>query len=693
MHKLIVGQNDLKSTFPSLIKEWDYKKNGLLLPEMVTYGSKKKVWWKCKKCGYSWEAEIQNRTKAKPTGCPYCANRIREKLPNKLTKEWHPTLNGSLLPTDVSPSSSKRVWWKCDKGHEWKMTVVARYKGSNCPYCDGKYLSTGNPELAQEWHPTNNGVLSPNDVRISSKQKVWWLGKCGHEWQAAIGDRSIKKAGCPYCSGNKVLIGFNDLSTVNPLLASEWHPIKNGDKTPEMFTSSSTHMAWWKGECGHEWRATIASRNSGIGCPECTKRQRTSFPEQALYYYLKQVFPNTINSYKDIFANRMELDVFIPTKNVAIEYDGVYWHGNDSSLRKEAEKYEICKKNSIRLIRVREDDNTGNSTNCDIAIGIRKSPAFSQIDDMIHDVLRIIEIDQNSIDIDSERDKNVIQKGYISTLKEQSLLNTFPDIAKEWNIMRNDSLTPDMFKPHSTEIVWWICDKGHEWKASISQRSSGNNCPYCSGKKVLQGFNDLETVEPDLALEWHPTKNDLSPKDVTKGSGKKVWWLGKCGHEWEARVSDRAIKESKCPYCQRKKLLVGFNDLSTVNPLLASEWHPLNNEHLLPSEVMPTSKKRVWWLGKCGHEWEATISDRNNGNGCPFCSGHRVLKGFNDLLSQKPSDAEDWDYEKNKEIEPFSIAAKSGRKVWWKCKKCGFEWETSPHDKKACPNCNSCKTL
>ena len=139
---------------------------------------------------------------------------------------------------------------------------------------------------------------------------------------------------------------------------------------------------------------------------------------------------------------------------------------------------------------------------------------------------------------------------------------------------------------------------------------------------MLQGFNDLETVEPDLALEWHPTKNDLSPKDVTKGSGKKVWWLG-----------------------------------------------------------------------KCGHEWEATISDRNNGNGCPFCSGHRVLKGFNDLLSQKPSDAEDWDYEKNKEIEPFSIAAKSGRKVWWKCKKCGFEWETSPHDKKACPNCNSCKTL
>ena len=56
---------------------------------------------------------------------------------------------------------------------------------------------------------------------------------------------------------------------------------------------------------------------------------------------------------------------------------------------------------------------------------------------------------------------------------------------------------------------------------------------------------------------------------------------------------------------------------------------------------------------------------------------------------------EEWDYEKNNKlnIDPTVLGEASHTKAWWKCKKCGFEWETSPHDKKACPNCNSCKTL
>ena len=293
MAKLIPGINDIETLYPDLIKEWDYKKNGDLVPQMFTAGSKKKVWWVCRKCNFEWLATIQNRTKDKPTGCPKCPKkRKRAPLSETLMKEWHSTRNLPLMPQDVGPRSSVSVWWKCEKGHEWRMTIVTRSKGSGCPYCAKKYLSTGNKELANEWHPTKNVPLTPADVRVSSKAKVWWLGSCGHEWIASISDRSIKGAGCPYCSGNKVLVGFNDLATVNPSLASEWDLSKNGDLTPEMFTASSTHKAWWKGPCGHEWRAQIASRNTGIGCPICTKQQRSSFPEQTLFYYLQQLYPD-----------------------------------------------------------------------------------------------------------------------------------------------------------------------------------------------------------------------------------------------------------------------------------------------------------------------------------------------------------------------------------------------------------------
>ena len=111
--------------------------------------------------------------------------------------------------------------------------------------------------------------------------------------------------------------------------------------------------------------------------------------------------------------------------------------------------------------------------------------------------------------------------------------------------------------------------------------------------------NSLGKTYPELASEWHPTMNGkLTPEDITFGSGKKVWWLGKCGHEWEARINNRVYKSQDCPYCAGRKVLVGFNDLCTTHPELAKEWHPTKNGDLLPQEVTAASKKNIWWLGK-----------------------------------------------------------------------------------------------
>ena len=139
------------------------------------------------------------------------------------------------------------------------------------------------------------------------------------------------------------------------------------------------------------------------------------------------------------------------------------------------------------------------------------------------------------------------------TEKEISLLATNPELAKEWNYEKNGSLKPEHVLANSMKKVWWKCEKGHEWQASINNRNKDVGCPYCSGRKVLKGFNDLATKNPKLASEWNYEKNGcLKPEDFTVGSGKKVWWICDKGHEWQARIDGRSHGNG-CPYCSGRK--------------------------------------------------------------------------------------------------------------------------------------------
>jgi hypothetical protein len=164
----------------------------------------------------------------------------------------------------------------------------------------------------------------------------------------------------------KLIKGVNDLATLRPDLALQWHPTKNGDKTPEMFSKGSREKICWVCPLGHEWFATINSRSQGNGCPFCSGR-------------------NVIKSVNDL-----------------------------------------------------------------------------------------------------------------ATLS--------PDLISQWHPTKNGDLTPDKVTAHSGQKAWWVCPLGHEWEATIASRSNGGGCPICAGKQVLVGYNDLATVNPELASQWHPTK-------------------------------------------------------------------------------------------------------------------------------------------------------------------------------------------
>ncbi len=107
---------------------------------------------------------------------------------------------------------------------------------------------------------------------------------------------------------------------------------------------------------------------------------------------------------------------------------------------------------------------------------------------------------------------------------------------------------------HSGKKVWWKCSKGHEWQATVTHRSNGTGCPICANRQVLIGYNDFQTLYPDLAKEWNYDKNgERMPTDITSCSQKKVWWRCKNGHEWEARVFNRTLHGSGCPICFANK--------------------------------------------------------------------------------------------------------------------------------------------
>ena len=144
---------------------------------------------------------------------------------------------------------------------------------------------------------------------------------------------------------------------------------------------------------------------------------------------------------------------------------------------------------------------------------------------------------------------------------------------------------------------------------------------------------------PDLVSQWSP-KNTQSPDKVSCGSHLKVWWVCTKGHEWEAVVKNRALLGSNCPYCEHRAILKGYNDLATLNPELAKSWSPKNSKK--PSEYAISSNTEVWWVCENGHEWKARVADRAEGHGCPYCAGHRVWKGYNDLATTHPKLIPEW---------------------------------------------------
>lgn len=272
-----------------------------------------------------------------------------------------------------------------------------------------KLVANHSSKVIEEWHTDQNGSLSLNDLGFNSKRKVWWICSEGHVWQAKVESRN-RGTGCPICKVYKATME-NCLATVKPEISKEWDPEKNQGITPYDVAVYSKKRIWWICKNGHEWQVSVYIRSRGASCPKCYRCER----------------------------------------------------------------------------------------------------------------------------------------------KQKYVIHEHPELIKQWHPIKNDVQLKTLTTGSSVK-VWWICEKGHEWKAQIKHRCKGTGCPFCTGKKVSTD-NCLAKMNPELANQWHPTKNKgLTALEVTIGTNKKVWWMCENGHEWEARINYRNYAGRGCPYCKKMQV-------------------------------------------------------------------------------------------------------------------------------------------
>lgn len=353
--------NLLINKYSELVKrEWDYEKNkhDSIDVNKITYGSGVKAWWRCETYKHSYQMPVFRKTCRKPRGCPYCSGQKVLKGFNDLAscyteiaKEWYQPLNGNITPDMIT------------KGNLY-ITI-----------------------------PMNMKNKTRNEIETIKVKPAWKCSKCGYIWQATAHDRTNNHSGCPACAGKKVLKGINDLQTLyTKLIQSEWNWSKNNSLgiKPSEITHGSKEKAWWKcSKCKHEWQARIDRRTTGSGCPACAKRiskqenQVADYINNCLCSHYAHMDYNMFRSIKfkkvyemkkikpdDVLSNVLqshllkELDIYIPELNLAVEYDGDYWH-DDKVMRltrgmtnEDAHmiKQELCNKAGITLLIVKEHD-------------------------------------------------------------------------------------------------------------------------------------------------------------------------------------------------------------------------------------------------------------------------------------------------------------------------------------------------
>ncbi len=618
-------------------------------------------------------------------------------------------------------------------------------------------------QLMDEWTGkcSDGSLLSISDISKGSHKSVIWKCRiCHQEWPASVKNRTSKnRTGCRFCCKNfnggkyprtyiKLDKWCQENEKTGSILIKEWggndennNPIKMCD----YYKGSMKKVQWNCSICGNVFWSRICDRTSkkGGSCPKCNKNS-TSYPEQFLYYALKEAFPETLNR---IILWDYEYDIVIPNIHLCIEYSPYFTHSK--KIARDKEKKILCEKNNYSFILIREDKSFKGNSKFSPSL-IEAYVDYNNKDEILKTTAEyIISLYSTDVHINWSNISELAflgSHGYIEY--SESLEYIYPELAKEWNYSFNGIKKPSSFSKCSSEKIYWFCHncgygKNGEWQAQISNRAySKQGCPVCgytwydkkihssSRAVVIEGRNDLATLYPMLEKEWNTFLNkDSKPNGFRPSSSAYAFWVcTDCGYgkhgEWKTRISQRVCCKSGCPQCgynifdgtfhKRKKSIVPEKSISSMFPCLIKEWNQALNDQTTPKDVFSGSHTPYYWVCcKCGYgkkgEWKNTPNSRvNQKSGCPVCgfnvfdeTYHRttgrknVIVGLNDLKTTCGNLWKEWHTRLNGALLPTQFKSGSHQLIYWQCTKCGYgdngEWSKDIHSrvsgKSGCPKC------
>ncbi|MGR5422469.1 zinc-ribbon domain-containing protein [Vibrio campbellii] len=629
-----------------------YSSENSKLPNEVKHNDITQRIWCCDN-GHEWKESVKSRVirlgdEKYGADCLYCnhgavygSKYLGETRPD-LLDIWDYELN-QIDPLKLSVLNTS-VWIKCknDEDHRYEILASGLVRGNRCPICSSKIvnesnsLATTHPEISKQWNyeknfelkNKNGDVMTPSNITKGCNAVVNW--KCveyDHEWSAKINQRTQddssrtgNSSGCPICAGKVALEGFNTLYDTHPEIAEEWDYERNAEftnrfgapLTPKTITAGCNKKVHWKCKLGHKWKTAINSRtNNKAQCSRCSLGQ-FSRQEIRLFTEILMMYPDAQWGIKlpnvEVKDGRTQpkVDLFLPSLNLVIEFDGVYFHSSKERFKTDLIKNNLLLTHGYTVIRIRPRP-LRLTSEYDISPELKQDQlTFDAMQMLVKKIISIYPQEKNKPDINvylsaesflnSELYEELLTKNGLPTAG-QSLAEMHPDIAARWDYEKNSPFTPEMVTAKSNDTYYFVCVNGlHSTPYRVSNLTAfeQTTCNICNGR-ALTVETCLATVFPDIAADWHPTKNGTKTAfDVHSGSGKRVWWKchePSCGHEWATTIQNRTDKKSGCPGCSGR-VVTKKNCLMTTHPYIASMWDDEKNSKDLPTKTVNNIKAK-----------------------------------------------------------------------------------------------------
>ena len=673
-------KNTLISCCPDILKYWDYDKN-IQKPEYYTVSSGKQIHMSCPMCSKPLHRPVCDSVRKNDDGTYHVA----VCLECSLSTEYRRTKDNRENTLDkVCPDIEKYWVYEQNTYRPSELTVYAIEEISlRCPVCgdvikrlcgnsvkpDGdrfsiipchkcginthvkmkakqRSISTEYPDIVLWWDKDNND-LSYDEVSHRSKYTASLrCPECGKTFERTLrsfitvhSDGSYLPVGCPHCGYTPRENPEENLLKVCPEIVEWWDYEKNSPHLPEEYTIGSQQTAYLKcPDCGMELYTGIHSLVETLDDGAVVIRHKGKC----------QKFKN-IESENNIVARYPEIKLwwdYEKNPNPPEEYTLF-------SPQQAYFKCPECGSGSFRRITdafALNKDGVPVIFNCPYCADIKIMPGVND------------------------------------------LVTTDPELAKEYSPNNERPATSVRKCLHQTAL--WICPECNgEYRYIISDRQLGDDvCPYCAGKKVLKGFNTLDIIKPDLAKKLSPLNLRSADEILPSNVGIQTWRCNTCGGDYPATILEME-NGYKCPYCDNRQLLKGFNSLDVVNPELAKRISPLNSK--TADEIFPSKRTYyIWRCPDCGGDYTANIPLMENGYTCPYCNGRQVLKGFNSLADVNPELA--------KLVSPLNLKgadeilpSKATPQVW-RCPDCGGDYNATILEMEngyTCPYCDNRQVL